>query len=133
MAVSILFVCLHGAAKSVMAAAHCRRLAADRGLAVDVGAAGLEPDDVIPPSVVRGLALEGIDVSGQRPRRPAADDVTGADLVVTFGCDLGPLAAGARRVVRWDDVPAVSDDFERARDVIVGRVTALVDDLASRR
>ena len=133
MGITILFVCLHGSAKSVIAAEHCRRLAAARGLAVDVTAAGLEPDDAIPPRVVQGLADEGIDVGGRRPRRPAPTDVAEADVVVTFGCDLGPLATGARRLQRWDDVPAVSDDFKRARDVIVGRVTTLVDDLASRR
>jgi len=51
---------------------------------------------------------------------------------VAFGCDLGPLAARARRVERWDDVPAVSEDFAKARDAIVARVGALLDEVAAR-
>jgi len=51
---------------------------------------------------------------------------------VTFACDLGDLAGRAPRIERWDDVPAVSEDFKRARDVIVARVTALLEDQALR-
>jgi hypothetical protein len=46
---------------------------------------------------------------------------------VTFACDLGELTAGARRLERWDDLPAVSEDFAKARDAIGARVTALLD------
>jgi protein-tyrosine-phosphatase len=132
MAFNVFFVCLHGSAKSVIAAEHCRRIAAARGLGITADSAGLEPDDAIPPGVVQGLAGDGIDVRGRRPRRPTAADVEGATAVVTFGCDLGALAGRSRRLERWDDVPAVSEDFTRARDVIVARVTALVADLAAR-
>ena len=130
MAARVFFVCLHGSAKSVIAAEQLRRLAAARGLAVGSEAAGLEPDDAIPPRVVNGLQKEGIDVRDRRPRRPTAADVETATTVVTFGCDLGPLAPLARRIERWDDVPAVSEDFDKARDVIVARVTALLDEIA---
>ena len=129
MAASVFFVCLHGSAKSVIAAEQLRRLAAARGLAVGSGAAGLEPDEAIPPRVVNGLRKDGIDVRDQRPRRPTAADVEAATTVVTFGCDLGPLAPLARRIERWDDVPAVSEDYGRARDAIAARVRMLVDRL----
>ena len=125
---NVLFVCLHGSAKSLIAAEHFNRLAAARGLGVRATSAGTEPDDAIPPHVVKGLAGDGIDVAGRRPRRPTPAEIGGAAAVVTFGCDLGALGAAAPRVIRWDDVPAVSDDFARARDAIVARVSGLLED-----
>src|SRR5207244_7695999 len=129
---SRLFVCLHGCAKSVIAAGQLRRLAAARGVPVAATATGLEPDDAVPPNVAQGLLADGIDVRAYRPRRPTAAEVEQATTVVAFGCDLGELTGRARRLVRWDDVPAVSQDFGKARDVIVDRVTALLAEVAPR-
>ena len=126
----VLFVCLHGSAKSLIAAEYFNRLAAVRGLAARATSAGTEPDDVIPPRVAQGLRDDGIDVEGRRPRRPTPADVEGTAVVVTFGCGLGELASRAPRIERWDDVPAVSEDFKRARDVIVARVAGLLEDPA---
>ena len=126
----VLFVCLHGSAKSLIAAEYFNRLAAARGLGARATSAGTEPDDVIPPRVAQGLRDDGIDVGGRRPRRPTPADVEGAAVVVTFGCDLGELASRASRIERWDDVPAVSENFKRARDVIVARVAGLLEDPA---
>jgi arsenate reductase (thioredoxin) len=127
---NVLFVCLHGSAKSLIAAEYFNRLAVARGLPVSAVSAGTEPDDSIPPRVTQGLGADGIDVEGRRPRRPTSADLDSSALVVTFGCDLGDLASRAPRIERWDDVPAVSEDFKRARDVIVARVTALLEDPA---
>ncbi len=125
----VLFVCLHGAAKSVIAATHCRRLAAERGLRVEATFAGTEPDPEIAPRVVKELQAEGIDVQGLRPRLITAQDVAAASRVVTFGCDLGALTPRVA-VDRWDDVPAVSDGYEAARAAIDAHVERLVDQLA---
>jgi arsenate reductase (thioredoxin) len=127
---NVLFVCLHGSAKSLIAAEYFNRLAAARGLPARATSAGTEPDDAIPPRVMQGLGADGIDVASRRPRRPTQADLDESAVVVTFACDLGDLASRAPRVVRWDDVPAVSEDFKRARDVIVARVTALLEDAA---
>jgi arsenate reductase (thioredoxin) len=124
---NVLFVCLHGSAKSLIAAEYFNRLATARGLGARATSAGTEPDDAIPPHVIGGLASDGIDVAGRRPRRPTTTDVENATVVVTFGCDLGGLSAGPRRIERWDDVPAVSEDFAKARAAIVARVTVLLD------
>jgi len=124
----VLFVCLHGSAKSLIAAEYFNRMAAARGLGARATSAGTEPDDAIPPRVIQGLRADGIDVEGRRPQRPTPADVAGAAAVVTFACDLGELASRASRIERWDDVPAVSEDFKRARDVIVARVTGLLED-----
>jgi arsenate reductase (thioredoxin) len=127
---NVLFVCLHGSAKSLIAAEYFNRLAAARGLPARATSAGTEPDDSIPPRVTQGLGADGIDVQGRQPRRPMQADVDGSVVVVTFACDLGDLASRAPRIERWDDVPAVSEDFKRARDVIVTRVTTLLEDPA---
>lgn len=125
----VLFVCLHGAAKSVIAATHFRRLAGQRGLRVEAAFAGTEPDPEIAPRVVKELLAEGIDVQGLRPGLVTADDVASSTRIVTFGCGLGDWAP-AIPVHRWDDVPAVSDGYEAARAAIDARVARLVDQLA---
>ena len=128
----VVFVCLHGAAKSVIAASIFDRLAAARGLDVRATFAGTEPDPVIPPKVVQNVRTEGADVTGMAPRLVTRDELARATRVVSFGCDLGGLGAGAG-VERWDDVPAVSDDYQTARDVIAAHVERLVDALAGAR
>jgi protein-tyrosine-phosphatase len=123
----VLFVCLHGAAKSVIGAAHFRRLAAARGLAVGAVAAGTEPDAELAPGAVKGLAGDGLRPPAGRPRPVTLYDLESATRVVSFGCDITPRRG--QRVDQWD-VPAVSDGYERARDGIVAHVERLVADLA---
>src|SRR5438876_11534168 len=79
----------------------------------------------IAPVVVARLLEEGIELRGLCPRRVTRQDVAQASRVVSFGCDLGDLAVAGVEVERWDDVPAVSDDFDRARAAIRARVARL--------
>jgi protein-tyrosine-phosphatase len=125
---TIVFVCLHGSAKSLIAASHFERMARERGVAISASFAGVEPDAAIPPRVVAGLQAEGIDVGDRRPHRITAEELRSAWRVVSFGCDLEPIAPGVV-AERWDDVPAVSEDYGRARDAITKRLTALTDTL----
>jgi arsenate reductase (thioredoxin) len=127
----VLFVCLHGSAKSLIALEHFRRLAQQRGIGVQADWAGIEPDAEIPPRVVQGLLAEGIDVRGRRPRQVTRTDLETPIRVVTFGCDLGRLAPSGLSVKRWDDVPAVGEDFKKARDVIVARLPRLLAECAA--
>jgi protein-tyrosine-phosphatase len=126
----VLFVCLHGAAKSVVAAAHFRRLAAARGLAVDAVAAGTEPDAELAAGAVKGLAGEGLRAAPGRPRPVTLHDLDTASRVVSFGCDLTPPRG--QTVEQWD-VPTVSDGYAAARDRIVANVERLVASLAAGR
>jgi arsenate reductase len=126
---SVLFVCLHGAAKSVLAAADFGRLAAQRGLDITADSAGTEPDPEIAPGVVAALRAEGLDLGQQRPRRVTAADTARADRVVTFGCELGE-AMPAASVERWDDVPAVSENLPLARAAIRRHLDRLLDEYA---
>jgi protein-tyrosine-phosphatase len=123
----MLFVCLHGAAKSVIAAAHFRRLAAARGLVIDAVAAGTEPDRELAPGAVKGLAGDGLRATPGRPRPVTLYDLDRAVRVVTFGCEVAP--AHGQPIEQWD-VPAVSDGYEAARDRIVANVERLVAGLA---
>jgi protein-tyrosine-phosphatase len=125
---TILFVCLHGAAKSVLAAADCRRLAAERGLAIRTASAGTEPDPEIAPAVVRALKDEGVELGGQKPRRASREDVAHAWRVVAFGCDLGDAAVPGVPVEQWDDIPAVSDGLPIARKAIQARLVRLLEE-----
>ena len=122
----ILFVCLHGAAKSVLAAADCERLAAARGMRVSADFAGTEPDPAVAPKVVAALRAEGIELGGKTPRLVTREDVAGADRVVAFGCDLGAAAPDGVEVEQWTDVPAVSDDLPTARAAIRGHLEQLL-------
>jgi protein-tyrosine-phosphatase len=129
----VLFVCLHGAAKSVLAAADLRRLASERGLALDAEAAGLEPDPEIAPAVVKALLGEGVDLRGNRPHPLTRGDLAGVRWVVAFGCDPGPLLPPGTAVERWDDVPTVSEDLPRARAAIRRHLEAFLDALQEQR
>jgi protein-tyrosine-phosphatase len=124
----VLFVCLHGAAKSVIAAAHFRRLAAARGLSMDAAAAGTEPDPELAPVAVKGLAGDGLVARPARPRPVTLYDLGTAARVVSFGCDLTSSKAG--RIDQWE-VPAVSEGYAAARDRIVAHVDRLVSELAA--
>lgn len=123
---TVVFVCLHGAAKSVIAGAYMNRLAAERGLDICATAAGVEPEPEVPLQVREGLLEEGLDVRGHRPRGVTPEELAAAWRVVSFGCDLSHIAPPGLAVERWDDVPLVSEGFDAARDAIVRRVQQLL-------
>jgi hypothetical protein len=126
----IAFVCLHGSAKSLIAAELCRRLAAKRGLAIETTTSGPEPDGEIPANVVEGLSGDGIDVRGRKPLRVSKAGLADAGHIVSFGCALDGMAPPGIAVERWDDCPAVSDDYATARRFIAARIEELLDRLA---
>ena len=126
----VLFVCLHGAAKSVIAAAHFRRLAAARGLAIGAAAAGMEPDAQLAPGAIKGLAGDGLQAAPTRPRPVTLYDLDSATRIVSFGCDVTP--GRGQRVDQWE-VPAVSEGYTAARDRIVANLHDLVAELAGGR
>jgi arsenate reductase (thioredoxin) len=127
---TILFVCEHGSAKSVIAAAHFNRLAEQRGLPYRAIARGINPDREIPQQVRFNLAKDGLDVTTWKPQRVADKDVREAARVVTFGCRLPfPEKSGAGKFVDWQDVPSTSEDYERVRTMIVNKIDALLKTL----
>ena len=126
----VAFVCLHGSAKSLIAAEYFNRLAREKSLALRATTAGPEPDPEVPANVVEGMKARGIDVHAYRPTLIAADQLNDADLIVSFACDAGRTLAPGKAEERWDECPAVSDDFDVAWTFITGRVDTLVDRLS---
>ena len=126
--VDVLFVCQHGAAKSVIAARQLVALARARGLNLKASAAGVEPDEAIPPHVTAGLRGDGIDDHETPPQAVTREMLANAGIVVSFGCDLSAFADGSTRIVQWSGVPAVSDGYDAARTDIVSRLPAVLDE-----
>jgi arsenate reductase len=128
----VAFVCLHGSAKSLIAAEYFNRLAREKSLPLRATTAGPEPDAEVPANVVEGMKARGIDVHAYRPTLIAADQLTDADLIVSFACDAGRRLAPGKMEERWDDCPAVSEDFDVAWAFITKRVAALVERIGSK-
>ena len=125
---AIVFVCEHGSAKSVVAAAHFNRLAAERGLMLRAVARGTDPDDEIAPNAASGLRADGLVAGECSPAKITRADAAGVARVVTF-CELPEAYVTAALVQRWDGVPPVSENYEKARDAMVGRIRHLLDEL----
>jgi protein-tyrosine-phosphatase len=118
---TVVFVCHHGAAKSVIAAALLERLAAEQGRSVRALARGTEPEPEIPPEVVEGLRAAGVPIEPRRPQWPTGEELASAARVVSFGPELSGVAAE-----QWNDVPAVADGFAAAYDAISARLPRLL-------
>lgn len=127
---SVLFVCVHNAGRSQMAAAYLTHLAGDR---VEVRSAGSAPADTINPAVVSAMAEEGIDISAQTPKVLTADAVKESDVVITMGCgDVCPVFPGKRYEDWVLDDPAGKDvvAVRPVRDEIRSRIETLIAEIA---
>ena len=125
----VLFVCVHNAGRSQMAAALLDHYAQGR---VQVRSAGSEPADRINPVVVEAMAELGLDVSKEFPKPLTTDGVRAADVVITMGCgDACPIYPG-KRYEDWpveDPAGAGPDEVRRIRDDIAVRVRRLLAEL----
>lgn len=127
---SVLFLCVHNAGRSQMAAGFLRHFAGDR---IQVLSAGSEPADRINPSAVAAMSEKGIDITDQTPK-PWTDATVGtADVIVTMGCgDTCPVLPG-KRYVDWElEDPAGKgvESVRPIRDDIEVRVRGLMEELA---
>ena len=129
----VVFVCEHGAAKSVVATAYFNTLASERGLEVRAVARGADPQDKPSTAATEGLRRDGLRPGVDPPRPLTAADVRNSSRVVTFDCNQRAMTALRGMDVCWDDVPATSDDYGRARDVIRAHVTSMIEELATAR
>jgi arsenate reductase len=128
---SVLFVCVHNAGRSQMAAGWLRHLAGDR---VRVRSAGSEPADEINPAAVEAMAEVGIDITGGTPEKLEWETAESSDVIITMGCgDACPIFPG-KRYEDWklDDPAGQSVEAVRPiRDEIRTRVEKLLADLRS--
>lgn len=129
----VLFVCVHNAGRSQMAAGLLNKLAAGR---VHVRTAGTDPAERINPAVVEALAEVGVDVSEEFPKPLTDELVRAADAVITMGCgDACPIYPG-KRYEDWELEDPDGKDLEavrRIRDRIEARARALLDELLDQR
>ncbi|MDX3854843.1 arsenate reductase ArsC [Streptomyces sp. AK02-01A] len=127
---SVLFVCVHNAGRSQMAAAFLTRLAGDR---VVVRSAGSAPAETVSPAVVEAMREAGVDLSAETPKVLTTEAVRASDVVITMGCgDACPVFPG-KKYLDWKlDDPAGQDlDAVRPiRDAIEQRVRGLIAELA---
>ena len=126
---SVLFLCVHNAGRSQMAAGWMRHLAGD---GVDVFSGGSEPADQVNAAVVAAMAERGVDIGGELPQPWADEVIRAADIVVTMGCgDACPVFPG-KRYLDWElDDPSgrTVDEVRPIRDEIEARVRGLLEEL----
>lgn len=126
---SVLFMCVHNAGRSQMAAGYLQALAGNR---IEVRSAGSRPGNVVNPVAVEAMAEEGIDIAGAKPGFATPDLMREADVVVTMGCGDECSYHPGKRYLDWelDDPAGQSLEVVRGiRDDIRRRVEALVDEL----
>ena len=131
MSKTILFMCPHGAAKSVMAMTYFQKLADEKGLEVTADAAGPFPDEVTNPKTVALMTEEGFDLSKHTPRKVTAEDINQADMAFSLGCELGDLPNMDNvAITQWDDVPLPSQGIDASWEKIKSKVEDLILELS---
>jgi len=126
---TVLFVCVHNAGRSQMAAGYMRELS---GGAIEVRSGGSEPGDQINPMAIQAMAEEGIDISQAVPQLMTTDQVRDSDVVITMGCgDVCPIFPG-KRYEDWeltDPKGKTIDEVRPIRDDIKTRIEQLLSEL----
>jgi len=126
---TVLFVCVHNAGRSQMAAGYLNALAGDR---VQVLSAGTEPKDQVNPSAVEAMAEEGIDIANNTPKVLTDESVKESDYVITMGCgDTCPFFPG-KVYLDWplnDPAGKGVEDVRPIRDEIKAKVEALIAEI----
>ncbi|MGH3352220.1 MAG: arsenate reductase ArsC [Nocardioides sp.] len=130
---TVLFVCVHNAGRSQMAAGYLQHLAGDR---VEVLSAGSEPAGAVNPVAVEAMAEEGIDIASAQPKVLTTEAVQVSDVVITMGCgDACPFFPG-KRYEDWkleDPAGQGIEDVRPIRDEIRNRIEALITEIAPER
>jgi arsenate reductase len=128
---AVVFVCEHGAAKSVIATAYFNKLAAERGLPYRATFRGTTPQEALSVRAVAGLKADGVPIPSGVPTAIGAADIETATHIFAIGCALPAAAVSSGKSKDWADVP---DDqgYEAQRDAIVKHVKALLDELQRR-
>ncbi len=126
---TVLYVCIHNAGRSQMAAAYTRHLS---GGAVEVRSAGSEPADQVNPAAVAAMAEDGIDITAEQPKILTTDAVKVSDVIITMGCgDTCPIFPG-KRYEDWvleDPAGKGVESVRPIRDEIKSRVLRLLAEL----
>lgn len=117
----IIFVCEHGAAKSIIAAAYFNKLAQEENLDIRAIARGTHPDEELSPKAIAGLQEDGLTPTEAIPTKLTQEEIESAQQIVSF-CELPEEYSPKGVIEHWSDVPPVSDSYQASRDAIVERI-----------
>lgn len=123
---TIVFVCEHGAAKSVIAAAYFNQFANERRLPLRAIARGTDPEENLSTQALKGLSEDGLSPIESVPQKLTEADIQSAQRVIAF-CEL-PIEYHKQTVIEyWEDIPPVSENYARARDVITEHIRQMLN------
>jgi len=126
---TVLFVCEHGTAKSLLARVLFDQYAEEVGLHMRAVSRGTHPDTMVAPWMTRQLALDHVTLGSWVPRPLGPQDLADASYVVSFDVSSAATAATHAPRSQWDGLPSVTQDYPAGRDAIKARVHLLVDSL----
>jgi arsenate reductase len=117
----IIFVCEHGAAKSIIAVAYFNKLAREMHLNIHAMARGTNPDPELSPQTIAGLHADGLTTEESIPQKLSLADAESAERMVSF-CELPEGFHNKTPIELWNDIPPVSESYENARDAILTKL-----------
>ena len=125
---TIIFVCEHGSAKSVVAAALFNRLVKEKKLDFQAFARGTNPDQELAQPAIDGLLKDGLSAAEQKPTLLSEQDLISAQGLITF-CDLPSHYKELISVEDWSDVPPISVNYDKSRDAMLEYLKQYLDKL----
>jgi protein-tyrosine-phosphatase len=125
---TIIFVCEHGAAKSIVAAAYFSSLADEWNLDMRAIARGTIPAQELASKAVEGLQQDGLMPTEFSPQKLTHTEIAAADRIVSF-CELPGEYQAKVIIEQWNDIPPVSEDYAKARDAILRKLRKLIDSI----
>ena len=129
---TVVFVCEHGAAKSVIATTYFNKIAAERGLHARALYRGVNPQADLSVGTLKGLRDDGLTVPERKPSMITQTDVDAATVIFAIGCTLPSNASASGKAGNWDDVPE-DKGYAATRDAIKRHVEQLIDDLLKKQ
>src|SRR5258706_12782908 len=129
---TVVFVCEHGAAKSVIATTYFNKIAAERVLHARAVYRGVNPQAELSVGALKGLRDDGLTVSGQKPSPITQADVDTATVMFAIGCTLPSNATASGKADTWDDVPE-DKGYGATRDAIKRHVEQLIEALLKKQ
>jgi protein-tyrosine-phosphatase len=127
---TIIFVCEHGGARSTIASAYFNKLAKENNLPYQSVFRGLTPDSVISKATRKGLTSDGIETAGLSPVALSVKDVTSNAWLISLDCTAPPSYPTYQT---WKGIPAISENYEGARNEILNRLNKLIMELKAKQ
>lgn len=122
---TMIFVCEHGAAKSIIAAAYFNKFMRERNFNTQSVARGTNPDQEISPKTIEGLRRDGSTPTESSPKKLTLEDMESVERIVSF-CEIPEEFQQGAIIELWHDIPLVSENYEKARNAILVKLEELL-------